>query len=233
VGLIDDVIKGVLKRPLGLKARHKLTGQVIISLTLALFVLNNPEFGGHLVIPFTANYLELPAWALAFLIVATLIGTSNAVNITDGLDGLAAGTTAITSLVLAAVMLSFGKPELAIFAGALGGACIGFMWFNSYPAQVIMGDVGALGIGAGLATIAVLGQAELYLLLAGGLFVLESLSVMAQVTYFRITKGKRIFKMTPIHYHFQKSGWVETSIVARFILVAFLFGIVTLLALPR
>lgn len=232
VGLLDDVIKVVLKRPLGLKARYKLVGQILIASPVALYALNSAQLGG-LAIPFTENSVGLPAWALALLVVLTLIATSNAVNFTDGMDGLAASTTAITAFVLAAVVLTFGRPDLAVLAGALGGACLGFSWFNSYPAQVIMGDVGALGLGAGLATVTILSGTELYLFLAGGVFVLESLSVMMQVVYFRLTHGRRIFRMAPIHYHFQKGGWSETVIVTRFTLVAVLFGLITLLALPR
>lgn len=233
VGLSDDFIKVVLKRPLGLKARQKILGQLVVATALVFYIMSDPAPIRSIAIPFSAGYLELPAWATALLAVVVLIASSNAVNITDGLDGLAAGATAVTAFALAAVMLAFSHPDLAAFAGALGGACLGFIWFNNHPALVIMGDVGALGLGAGLATIVVLSHTELYLVLAGGLFVLESLAVMLQVAYFRATKGKRIFKMTPIHYHFQKSGWAETAIVTRFWLVAIMFAILTLMALPR
>src|SRR5690606_37862426 len=139
------------------------------------------------------------------LAMATVIGAANAVNITDGLDGLAAGATAIASSCFAVIAWQMGRVEAAVFAAALAGACLGFSWFNSHPAQVIMGDTGSLALGGALGAIAVLTGTELVLVIIGGLFVIEILSVILQVTYFRITKGKRIFKMSPLHHHFELS----------------------------
>ncbi len=232
VGLVDDLIKVVARRSLGLKARHKLAGQLLVSLVLVLFALGEPELGTTLHVPFSQSTWTLPTWLFVPLAVATLLATANAVNETDGLDGLAAGATAIAAFVYAAVALRLGAPDLAVFAGAVGGACLGFSWFNAHPAQVFMGDTGALGLGAALASLAILTGTELFLLIIGGLFVIETLSVILQVAYFRLTGGRRIFKMSPLHHHFELSGWAEPKVVTRFWLIALAFGVVGLLALP-
>lgn len=232
IGLLDDYIKVVGRRSLGLKARQKLAGQVIVGLALALFALQEPTLGPQLLVPFTAQTLILPDWLFVVLVTLTLIASSNAVNETDGLDGLAAGTMAISAAAYAVIAWRFGHPDMAVFAGAVAGACLGFAWFNAHPAQMIMGDTGALGLGAALGALAVLTKSELFLPIVGGLFVLETLSVILQVTYFRLTGGKRIFKMSPLHHHFEESGWPETRIVFRFWLVALIFSLVGLVAIP-
>ncbi len=230
IGLGDDFIKVVAKRSLGLKARHKLIAQVVISLLVAVYALNASPLGPHIMIPFASNVLALPPLLFVAISLVTIIGSANAVNITDGLDGLAAGSTAISAAVMSAISFGLGHPDAAVFAAALSGACLGFSWYNAHPAQVIMGDTGSLALGGALGTLAVLTGTHLVLLIVGGLFVIETLSVMLQVTYFRLTHGKRIFRMSPIHHHFELSGWAEPQIVTRFWVVALLLGLAGLLA---
>jgi phospho-N-acetylmuramoyl-pentapeptide-transferase len=160
-----------------------------------------------------------------------MISTSNAVNLTDGADGLAAGATAVSSLTLAAMALALGYPDVAVFAASVGGACLGFVWFNAHPAAVIMGDTGSLALGGALAATALLTRTPLLLVVVGGLYVIITLSVIIQVTYFRLTGGRRIFKMSPLHHHFELSGWSEPQVVIRFWLLALGFAALGLLAL--
>ena len=176
--------------------------------------------GGHL--DFGSLY-----YVLIFLV---LIGTTNAVNLTDGLDGLAAGTTAIAATAYAVIALSFGKLPLAIFCGALAGAVLGFLRYNAHPARVFMGDTGSLALGGALAAVAVLTKTELLLVIVGGVYVIETLSVIIQVTSFKLT-GKRVFKMSPIHHHFELSGWSETKVVTVFWLAGTVFAILALVIL--
>lgn len=229
IGLIDDFIIVVRKRSLGLRARTKLLGQVIVALLIAAYALNT--LGPEILIPFSNQTWTLPA--PLFLIFATLVivGTANAANFTDGLDGLAAGTSAIACVVYAVIALGMGDHNAAIFSAALAGACLGFSWFNAHPAQVIMGDTGSLALGGAIGSLAVLTGTELVLPIVVIIFVIEILSVMIQVPYFKLTKGKRVFKMTPIHHHFELSGWAETKIVIRFWLISVVAGVVGLLSL--
>jgi phospho-N-acetylmuramoyl-pentapeptide-transferase len=149
-------------------------------------------------------------------VVGYLVGFTNAVNLTDGLDGLAAGTVALAAGAFAVVTAAVGRPEVAILCAALAGACAGFLWFNAHPAAVFMGDVGSNALGAALAAIAIVTQMEGLLLIVGAVFVLEAISVLLQVAYFKATGGRRIFRMSPLHHHFELSGWSETQIVTRF-----------------
>ncbi|HET7559845.1 MAG TPA: phospho-N-acetylmuramoyl-pentapeptide-transferase [Limnochordia bacterium] len=233
IGFVDDWIKVKAKRSLGLKARQKLAAQVLVALVPALFALADPDLGNRILLPFTHQLVALPNWLFGLLAVGTIVGSANAVNETDGLDGLAAGAVAIAAFVYAIIALVHGAGPahaygLAVFAAALGGACLGFVWFNAHPAQVFMGDTGSLGLGAALGALAVFTQSELVLIIVGGLFVLEVLSVIVQVSYFRLTHGKRILKMSPLHHHFEQIGWAEPKIVIRFWLLALVFGIVGL-----
>lgn len=230
IGLTDDFIKVVAKRSLGLKARQKLIGQIVIALVVTLYALNTADHAPQIIIPFVENPWNVSPVLFIILSIGTIIGSTNAVNITDGLDGLAAGSTAICAAVLGIITLGLGYPDLAIFSAALAGACLGFSWYNAHPAQVIMGDTGSLALGGSLGALAVLTGTHLILLIVGGLFVIETLSVMLQVAYFRVTGGKRIFKMSPIHHHFELTGWAEPQIVTRFWVVGLIFGIVGLLA---
>lgn len=230
IGFADDFIKVVAKRSLGLKARQKLLAQIVISLVVTLYALNAAGHSPEIVIPFSAERWNVPPLIFIILSIGTIIGTTNAVNITDGLDGLAAGSTAISAAVFGIISYSLGYPNVAVFAAALAGGCLGFSWFNAHPAQVIMGDTGSLALGGSLGALAVLTGTHFILLIVGGLFVIETLSVMIQVTYFRLTGGKRIFKMSPIHHHFELTGWAEPQIVTRFWVVSLIFGILGLLA---
>lgn len=215
VGFIDDIISIRSKRSLGLKARQKLLGQVLTGLLLAIYVSFFSELGTGIIVPLTGRIIELGYWIIPF-IVFIVVGFSNAVNLTDGLDGLASGVTMIVATAFAVLTSALGFNELALFGLIIGSACLGFTWFNSNPAQVFMGDVGSLALGGAVASMAVLSRTELFLIIIGGVYVLETLSVMIQVVYFKITKGKRVFRMTPIHHHYELSGMPEGKIVSRF-----------------
>lgn len=224
IGFIDDLIIILTKRSLGLKARHKLLAQIIFAGLLGLYVVQTGALES-LLIPFSSVSLPMIQPIITFLFVMfVVVGTSNAVNLTDGLDGLAAGTSVIAFIALAILAQAMGQNQLAIFGFALAGACLGFTWFNSPPAQVFMGDTGSLALGAALASMAVLSKTPLYLLVIGGVFVAETLSVMIQVTSFRLT-GRRVFRMSPLHHHFELGGWVESKVVFRFWIVGILLAI--------
>lgn len=214
LGFMDDYIKVAKKRNLGLRAREKITGQVLISVVLAYIAVTYLNRGTELWIPYVnASFdLGLLYYPLIFLVV---IGATNAVNLTDGLDGLAAGTTVVASLAYAIISLKFGYPELAVFSLAMTGACLGFLVFNIHPAKVFMGDTGSLALGGGLAALSVLTKTELLLIVIGGVFVAETLSVIIQVTSFKLT-GKRVFLMSPLHHHFELRGWSEKKVVRTF-----------------
>ncbi|MGB4030127.1 MAG: phospho-N-acetylmuramoyl-pentapeptide-transferase [bacterium] len=214
LGFWDDYRKLVHRGTLGLKAREKLLVQFLLSAILSLWIMNRPELGTGVLLPFTGVELDLGWLYLPFALLLVVFFT-NSVNLTDGLDGLAAGTTTIALLAYLPITLIQGRPELAVFAGAVAGACLGFLWFNSYPAQIFMGDTGSLALGGALASIAFLTKTELWLVIIGGVFVLEGLSVIIQVFFFRLTGG-RIFRMSPIHHHFELVGWPETQVVIRF-----------------
>lgn len=228
IGMIDDLLKIVAKRSLGLKARHKLIGQTLVALIPALYVLAEGE--PTLLIPFTgAEWVVHPLLFVA-LSVLTIVGFGNAVNITDGLDGLVAGSMAVSGTVYAIVAAALGFEGLTIFAAAVAGACLGFAWFNSHPAQVFMGDTGSLALGSALGVLAVLTKTHLLALIVGGLFVIETASDVIQVVYFRLTKGRRVFRMAPIHHHFELLGWAEPKVVTRFWLIAIICGVIGLMA---
>ncbi len=242
IGYIDDYRKVVQKNPKGLSGKEKLAGQVGVALIATTVIY---YFG------LTSSDLRFPffkEWSIAlgplFILFTTfvIVGSSNAVNLTDGLDGLAVGptiTTASTFLILAYcagnhriseyLQIPFvpGAGELSIFCGSLAAACLGFLWFNTYPAQVFMGDVGSLSLGAALAVVAVITKNEFLLALCGGIFVIEALSVMAQVASFKMT-GKRVFRMAPIHHHFELKGWPEPKVIVRFWIISVLLALVTL-----
>lgn len=228
IGAADDLLKIVAKRSLGLRARQKLLGQVLVALIPSLYALAANETALH--IPFTDMSWTVHPLLYLVLSVLLIVGFGNATNITDGLDGLLAGSTAVASVVFAVITSLAGYPELTVLAAAVAGACLGFSWFNAHPAQVIMGDTGSLSLGAALAAMAVLTNTHLILLIVGGLFVFETASVVLQVLYFRATGGKRIFRMAPIHHHFELSGWAEPKVTVRFWIVAIVCGIVGLMA---
>jgi phospho-N-acetylmuramoyl-pentapeptide-transferase len=222
IGLADDMLKQRRQRSLGLSGRSKLLLQVPL-VAIAVFVAL--RFGGadvKLTVPFIRAGLSIGVFYYFFSFIL-ISGFSNAVNLTDGLDGLAAGAVAVCLFAYAGIAYLRGEPDLAVLAASLTGGCIGFLWYNTHPAEVFMGDTGSLALGAGLAGLAVATGTEILLLLVGGLFVVEALSVMIQVVSFRYFH-KRVFLMTPIHHHFELKGWSETKIIVRFWMISALLA---------
>lgn len=230
VGGLDDLLAIRRQRNLGLRARERLTVQILLAALVAFYVARRPELGTALTLPWLGQWNL--GWGYVIFAILYVVGFANAVNLTDGLDGLAGGTVAIASGAYAAIAMRIGQTELAILASALMGACLGFVWFNAHPAAVIMGDVGSNALGAVLAAIAIITKTEITLFLVGLVFVLEAASVILQVAYFKSTGGKRLFRMSPLHHHFELSGWSETQTVTRFWLLgafAALFGLTVIL----
>jgi len=245
LGFIDDYQKVARGHSAGISARVKLAWQTVLALAVAVAIYNDPGFDAQLALPFFKNFTPHLGWLYIPVATFIIVGTSNAVNLTDGLDGLAIGpvmVTAGTFLILAyaaghsgiadylAIKYVAGSGTLAIFCGALIGGGMGFLWFNASPAQLFMGDVGSLALGGALGTIAVLIRQEILLAVVGGIFVAEALSVIIQVASFKLT-GKRVFLMAPIHHHFEKLGWAEPKIVVRFWIVSAILGLVALSSL--
>ncbi|HOJ76810.1 MAG TPA: phospho-N-acetylmuramoyl-pentapeptide-transferase [Bacillota bacterium] len=224
IGFIDDIIIIMTKKSLGLKARQKLFAQIVIAAIAGFFLIQNPNFYLQIV-PFANNQLILLKPLFFIYAVFVLVATSNAVNLTDGLDGLAAGTTAIALVAMGILCMFLKLFDLAIFAFALAGACFGFIWFNGPPAQVFMGDTGSLALGAALGGLALFSRTSLFLIIIGGVFVAEALSVIIQVLSFKFT-GKRVFRMSPLHHHFELGGMLEPQIVMRFWMVGVILGII-------
>jgi phospho-N-acetylmuramoyl-pentapeptide-transferase len=243
VGFYDDYLKVVKKHNKGLTGVQKLLGQVLIALVAAIWLYMSPDFLPTLTIPFFEEVRPDLSWGFIFLAVLVIVGTANAVNLTDGLDGLAMGPVTIAGVFYAifaylagnAIIAHYlkitfvpGVGEVSVVLGALVGAGIGFLWFNAYPAQVFMGDVGALALGGVLGTAALATKQEILLVLVGGLFVAEALSVILQVSFFKVTNGRRIFRMAPIHHHFELKGWPEPKVIVRFWIIAIVLGILSL-----
>lgn len=229
LGFLDDYIKVVLKRNLGLKAKQKFLGQLVIALIVTYIGVNYTGLTQDVWIPFIGKSYDI-GWFYYVLVIGVLVGTTNAVNLTDGLDGLAAGSMAVASLGFVAVCLYFGKTNLAIFSFACFGACVAFLKFNYHPAKVFMGDTGSLALGGVLAALGILTKTELLLIILGGLFVIETLSVIIQVTSFKTT-GKRVFLMSPIHHHFELKGWSEIRVVWSFWTAELVFCVLAMLTL--
>ena len=245
IGFADDLLK--LKKGKGLSARAKLFYQILISLAVAWFLVyadpSRTEFATKLYVPFFKDFSPDLGWGYIVFIVITIVGTSNAVNLTDGLDGLAIGPIIIATMTFTAIVYICGHfnfagylniqyvrdaGELAVLTSAVVGAGLGFLWFNTYPAQIFMGDVGSLSLGAILGTVAVIAKQELLLILVGGIFVIEALSVIIQVAYFKYTGGKRFFKMAPLHHHFEHLGWAEPKVIVRFWIIAVILAMLSL-----
>ena len=246
VGFVDDYLKIVRHHNKGLSPLAKLTGQIVVSVVAMVFLLSLPMFSTHLAFPFFKNLApDLGYFYLPFAILV-MVGSSNAVNLTDGLDGLAIGPTVVATVIFAIFIYASGHAmfsqylqirfmpgvgEVTVFCGALIGAGLGFLWFNAYPAQVFMGDVGSLSLGGVLGFMAILCKQELLLMIVGCLFVVEALSVILQIGYFKWTGGKRIFRMAPLHHHYELKGVPESKIIIRFWIVSVLFGLMALSSL--
>jgi phospho-N-acetylmuramoyl-pentapeptide-transferase len=243
IGFLDDYLKQIKRHSGGLSARGKFTLQSLVALGVGTLVVLVPDFSTEVTLPFFKGIS--PDIGGGYIIFAALIivGTSNAVNLTDGLDGLAIGPVIIaaaTYMVFAylaghAKLAGYlqishvpGCGEIAVFCGALAGAGMGFLWFNAYPAQVFMGDVGSLPLGAALGTVAVITKQEILLVVVGGLFVIEALSVIFQVGFFKMTRGRRIFRMAPLHHHFELKGWAEPKVIVRFWIIAIALALLSL-----
>ncbi len=245
VGFLDDYLKVRNRRNLGLTARQKFFGQSVVAIAAGWVLLSLPmpyRFEPNVVFPFAKDLVLPLGWLYLPFVLVVLAGSSNAVNLTDGLDGLAIGATLIVAATYAVftyvagnrVMATYlqvppvhGIGEVTIFCGALVGAAIGFLWFNCHPAEVFMGDVGSLALGGAIGIVAVLAKHELVLVIAGGLFVAELLSVVIQVGSFKL-RGKRVFRMAPLHHHFELVGWSETKIIVRFWIIALIFALISL-----
>ena len=251
IGFIDDYMKVIIKIEKGMVAWYKMMGQITLGILISYWIVNSNDFIGFntkTTVPFLKN-IELDLGIIYPLFVIIVItATSNAVNLTDGLDGLAIGLLAICFSVFAAVSYITGRidfsdylnilylpgaGELSIFSSAMVGACLGFLWFNTSPAEIFMGDTGSLSTGAALGTLAILMKKELLLFIIGGVFVFETISVIIQVSYYRYTKskygkGKRFFKMAPIHHHYELAGIKESKIVVRFWIVGILLALFSL-----
>ncbi|HML52603.1 MAG TPA: phospho-N-acetylmuramoyl-pentapeptide-transferase [Solidesulfovibrio magneticus] len=243
LGYVDDHAKVVRKQNKGLTPKQKLLGQVIVSGVAAALLVLDPEYSTRLAVPFFKHLTpDLGLWYLPFAMLV-MIGASNAVNLTDGLDGLAIGPMIVNAAMFGLfiyvaghaqmarylqVMPVSGVGEVTVFCGALVGAGLGFLWFNAYPAQIFMGDVGSLSLGGALGFLAVLCKQELLLIVVGGLYVAETVSVILQVGYFKMTGGKRIFRMAPLHHHFELMGVPESKIIIRFWILSILLALVGL-----
>jgi phospho-N-acetylmuramoyl-pentapeptide-transferase len=247
IGLLDDYLKNIKRNGKGLRARSKLGLQVAAALGIGLFLYLNPmdPYADVLSVPFFKKWLfDLGVFYIPFSILV-IVGSSNAVNLTDGIDGLAIGLVAIATLANGAliyigghkgladylqVLYLPGTAELTVFCGALFGAAVGFLWYNAYPADIFMGDVGSLSMGGVLGTMAVISKQEIVLAVVGGIFVMETLSVVLQVASFKTT-GKRIFRMAPIHHHFELKGWAEPRVIVRFWILGLLLALLSLATL--
>jgi phospho-N-acetylmuramoyl-pentapeptide-transferase len=248
IGFADDYLKIVRRDHHGLRPRYKMGWQIAVALVVGVVLLVLQEQGAYntrLIFPFFKRLIPDLGWGCLPFVVFVLVAWSNAVNLTDGLDGLAISTFAIAAAtftalayvtghrVLAEYLLLVRFPqsaELTVFCGALVGAALGFLWYNAYPAEIFMGDVGSLALGAAIGTVATLIKQELLLVIVGGVFVLEALSVVLQVSSFKLT-GRRVFRMAPLHHHFELIGWSEPKVIARFVILAIIFALFSLTTL--
>ena len=243
IGFYDDYLKVVKKHNHGLSGRAKLLTQTVVALVVALWLFYTPGFNTTLTFPFFKQLQPDLGWGFIPLAVFIIVGAANAVNLTDGLDGLAIGPVTIAAgiymifcylagnkVIAAYLQIPYirGVGELSIFLGAIVGAGVGFLWFNAYPAQVFMGDVGALALGGVLGTVALATKQEFLLAIVGGIFVVEALSVIIQVCFFKVSNGKRVFRMAPLHHHFELKGWPEPKVIVRFWILSLILGLVSL-----
>lgn len=239
LGLLDDIESVAHERSLGLTPGQKMAGLITISVSFCLYAVNGMGLAPTIALPggididlgvltttltVGGTTISIP-WLYLIFVVLLMAGLSNSVNLTDGLDGLAGGCSMVTMIVMAMVAFRYDEVNLAVFAAALAGSCIGFLWHNCYPASIFMGDTGSLALGGAFAALAVLTKTEFSSLIMGGLFIIEALSVILQVASFKL-RGKRIFLMAPIHHHFEKLGWSETKVVIRFWIISGAFAAV-------
>ena len=243
IGFIDDYLMQIKKRNMGFTAKGKFAIQLLFALVISWLIYKCPDFSTQLTIPFFKDYSpDLGLWYIPFASLV-IVGTSNAVNLTDGLDGLAIGPYIVASVTYMFFAYVAGHAQIAdylhvrhiafageisVICGTLAGAGLGFLWFNAHPAQVFMGDSGSIPLGGILGTIAVITKQEILLLIVGGLFVMEALSVILQVSYFKLTKGKRIFRMAPLHHHFELKGWHESKVIVRFWIISITLALISL-----
>lgn len=230
IGFVDDYMKIKYRRPLGLRAWQKIFAQLFVSVFLAVAASGMPQTGTEVLIPFAGKFVDMGFLYIPFT-VFVLISTVNCVNLTDGLDGLAGGTTVAVFGFFSVIALASKNYGLLVFLGAMIGALLGFLRFNSHPAQVIMGDTGSLALGGAIAALAVIMKLPFFILIIGAIYVLEGLSVIIQVIYFKMTGGKRFFKMAPLHHHFELSGWAESKIVAVFTIITVIMSLIGILGL--
>lgn len=230
IGFVDDYIKVVKKRNLGLNAYQKLVGQILVATLLAVYQSSTSVLGTKLIVPFLENqYIDLGILYIPF-IAFVVVGTVNSVNLTDGLDGLASGVTLIVLSFFGIIALAWGMASISIFSTALAGACLGFLIHNAHPAKVFMGDTGSLALGGAVSAIAILLNIPLIIPIVGGIYFIEALSVIIQVTSFKLT-GKRVFLMSPLHHHYEQKGWKETKIVAFFWIFTVIFCLIGIYSL--
>jgi len=243
VGFVDDYRKLAGKSSQGISGKAKLAMEIVIALFVSVILYLKPGFNSQVAIPFFKTVSPNLGWGYVVLSTFIIVGAANAVNLTDGLDGLAIGpaTICFATYVLFAYFAGnvkvasylqiphvSGAGELAVFCGALVGAALGFLWFNAYPAEVFMGDVGSLSLGGALGTMAIITKQEILLAIVGGIFVMETFSVIFQVGYFKLTQGKRIFRMAPLHHHFELKGWAEPKVIVRFWIISILLALMAM-----
>ena len=243
VGFVDDYRKLAGKSSHGISGKAKLAMEIVIALFVSVILYLKPGFNSQVAIPFFKTVSPNLGWGYVVLSTFIIVGAANAVNLTDGLDGLAIGpaTICFATYVLFAYFAGnvkvasylqiphvSGAGELAVFCGALVGAALGFLWFNAYPAEVFMGDVGSLSLGGALGTMAIITKQEILLAIVGGIFVMETFSVIFQVGYFKLTQGKRIFRMAPLHHHFELKGWAEPKVIVRFWIISILLALMAI-----
>lgn len=229
IGFADDYIKKIKKRSLGLRAYQKIIAQLIVAFFLTYVASGVSQVGTGVLVPFTHKFWDLGIMYMP-VIMFIIVGTVNSVNLTDGLDGLAGGVTVVVVGFFSVIALVTKQSGQLIFCGALIGALLGFLRFNSHPAQVFMGDTGSLALGGAVASLAVVTKLPIFLVIIGAVYVAEAVSDILQVVYFKATGGKRIFKMAPLHHHFELSGWAESKIVSIFIIVTIILCLIGLLA---
>ena len=243
IGFADDYRKLTGSSSKGISGKTRLAFEIVIALFVSLVIYFKPGFNSQIAIPFFKTVLPNLGWGYIILATFIIVGTANAVNLTDGLDGLAIGPATIcfatfvmfayfSGNVKVATYLQIpyvaASGELAVFCGAMVGAALGFLWFNSYPAEVFMGDVGSLSLGGALGTLAIITKQEILLAIVGGIFVVETFSVIFQVGYFKLTNGKRIFRMAPLHHHFELKGWAEPKVIVRFWIISILLALLAI-----